>query len=219
MKVNSAVIFVTLAFFGVGVVANFTVTTSVSQQRRSFYVVTSPESSGNRFVVSLLLSAGCYGVAGHQQPFDEPRRHGTGWPNHVNPALATRSQARCFVVHRSMPHNRIWVDLPMLVDEIRRAGMEPRIVVPHRPEHIVIASQVTQKHVASVRQAEDNVVRAHRTLATAVGLLADVWFQPVLYEQLGDERYLHWLFDRRMNLPLPNNHPRFQDRDSKHHHG
>lgn len=215
MNAGGSVIFLAMAIAGATAAANFTVTTIVSQ-RRPFYVVTSPESSGNRFTVSLMLSAGCYGVAGHQQPFDEPRRHGAAWPNHVNSALGARSQARCFVAHRSMPHNGVWVDLPMLVGDIRRAGMEPRILVPHRPEHVVIPSQVKQRHVRTARQAEDNVARAHRTLATALGALPDVWFQPVLYEQLGDERYLHWLFDRRMNLPLPHNHPQFQDRDSKH---
>lgn len=182
-------------------------------QPRPFYLVASPESNGNRFVVSLLMSAGCYGVSGHMQPFDD--RAQRVWPNHFRP---THFRSPCGVMHRSVPHAAVWPDLPSLVRQIRSAGFEPRILVSLRPEDVAAASQVAQKHVATRAEAEDNIRHAQRHIVTALAAMPDVWFRFVHYEQLGHEHYLHHLFGREMALQLPANHPKFVDKDSKHYH-
>ena len=181
---------------------------------RPFYLVASPESNGNRFVVKLLMSAGCFGVSGHQQPFDQ-HPHSGGWPNQFRPA---RFAQPCAVMHRSVPHATVWPDLPGLVRQIKAAGFEPRLLVSLRPEDAARASQVTQKHVKTAEQAERNILRAQRHIMTAVAAMPDVWVRLVMYEQLGHNHYLQWLFAEQMGLQLPAGHPRFEDRDSKHFH-
>lgn len=180
---------------------------------RPFYLVASPESNGNRFVVSLLMSAGCYGVSGHAQPFDD--RAQRVWPNYFR---AMHFRAPCGVMHRSVPHAAVWPDLPGLVRQIRSAGFEPRILVSLRPEDVAAASQVAQKHVATRAEAEENIRHAQRHIVAALAAMPDVWFRFVHYEQLGHEHYLHHLFGREMALQLPATHPKFVDKDSKHYH-
>ena len=180
---------------------------------RPFYLVASPESNGNRFVVKLLLSAGCFGVSGHQQPFDAGRE--VAWPNQFR---ATAFTQPCGVMHRSVPHATVWPDLVGLVRKIKSAGFEPRLLVSLRPEDAARASQVAQKHVKTSAQAEHNILRAQRHIMTAVAALPDLWVRFVLYEQLGHEHYLKWLFGEQMALTLPADHPQFEDRDSKHFH-
>lgn len=188
------------------------------QTRQDFYLVTSPESSGNRFTVELLMSSGCVGVAGHHQPFDNAKRWGAQWPNHVDTEQTSQKNmlAPCFVFHRSVPHNGVWVNLTALVQEIEQAGFCPRLVIPQRPEHIVEASQMFRGHTTTIEKAREHVLRAEAHIEQALGQMPDVWKQRVLYESLESEKYIHWLFDNRMGRPLPADHPRFENRDQKH---
>jgi len=190
--------------------------------RKPFYLVTSPESNGNRFLVKLLVSAGCYGQSGHEQPFDDRGRHAASlWPNRIRDRRywsRGHEMAKCAAMHRSIPHNGVWPDLVALVKQIDTLGYEPRILVSFRPEDVARISQVTQKHVRTEEQAETNILRAQRHVIDALGTMPKVWVRFVLYEQLGHEHYLHWLFSEQMGLPLAANHPKFEDRDSKHFH-
>ena len=196
---------------------------SAPTEARPFYLVASPESNGNRYLVKLLLAAGCRGRADHAQPLDPSQSRG-GWQHHIRPAAQwprdMRSPgARCIAMHRSMPHGGAWVDLPGLVAEIRAAGWEPRLLISLRPEDAVRVSQVKQGHVRTQAEAEANIARAQRTLIDAVAAMPDVWFRLVLYEQLGHDHYRRWLFDEQLGMPLPPTAPAFEDRDSKHFHG
>lgn len=192
--------------------------------RKPFYLVASPESNGNRFMVKLLTSAGCFGQSGHEQPFDEPSGRGATraqWPNRLrDKRLWPRGheKAPCAVMHRSIPHAGVWPDIPGLVQQIDAAGYEPRILVSWRPEDIARASQVSQKHVRTQEDAERNILRAQRHIVHALSQLPTTWFRFVLYEQLGHTHYLDWLFREQMALTLPDGHPKFEDRDSKHFH-
>lgn len=191
-------------------------------QRKQFYLVASPESNGNRFLVKLLLSAGCYGHAGHQQPFDESARSsGPPWPNGIrDPRMwpSGHANAPCAVMHRSVPHAKVWPNIGALVRRIEEIGYEPRILVSWRPEDVARASQVAQKHVKTASEAEDHILHAQRHIIRAVAELDTTWVRFVLYEQLGHAHYLDWLFREQMGLTLPPNHPTFEDRDSKHFH-
>lgn len=187
-----------------------------TKTKKPFYLVASPESNGNRFVVKLLVAAGCYGISGHEQPFDQKQRGGGGdWPNHFRSAHVS---AGCAVMHRSVPHATTWPNIPSLVQQIAAAGFQPRLLVVLRPEDAARESQVKQKHVRTVSDAQANILRAQRHIVDALASMPDVWFRLVLYEQLGHEHYLHWLFAEQMGLSLPESHPKFEDRDSKHFH-
>lgn len=197
---------------------------SLTPHGKPFYLVTSPESNGNRFLVKLITSAGCFGQSGHQQPFDDTRRYRgsvPAWPNRIKEKKywgGTHEKAPCAVMHRSVPHAGVWPDLPALVKQVEQAGFEPRILVSWRPEDIARASQVSQKHVRTENQAQTNIFRAQRHIVDALGKMPDVWWRWVLYEQLGHQHYLDWLFEEQMGLTLPADHPKFEDRDSKHFH-
>lgn len=187
---------------------------------RLFYLVVSPESNGNRYMVSLLLAAGCYGRADHYQPLDDRRSDRQRWPDHL---LAARHwpndarRARCQALHRSLPHNHVWPRLDVLLGEVRAAGYTPRVLIMLRREDVAVRSQLAQRHVRSAAEAAQNIARAQRHLVEALAADAPhVWFRLVLYEQLHDERYMRWLFSEQLELALPTDYPRFQDRDSKH---
>lgn len=200
------------------------------QQRPVFFLVASPESNGNRYMVKLMTTAGCYGVSGHHQPLDTrqrpPVRSKNGapatpeWPNHIRspdvwPAAAKR--APCLAMHRSIPHNHVWVNITQLVAEITAAGYEPRLVVMLRREDIAADSQVHAKHVRTEPEAAMNILHAQRALVNAIAAMPRLWFRLVLYHQLGDESYVRWLFSRdQLGVTLPPAYPRFEDRDSKH---
>ena len=119
-------------------------------------------------------------------------------------------------MHRSIPHGGGWPDIPGLVAQIKKAGFEPRLLVPIRADDVTWASQVTQGHVRSIEQARTNMLRAHRHIVDALARLPDVWFRFVLYEELAHDHYVQTLFGGEMGLTLPANHPRFQDKDEKH---
>lgn len=184
---------------------------------RVFYISAGPESSGNRFLVSLLLSAGCYGKSDHVQPFDPKqakiaRGH---WSDHVHidAHATTRS---CCVMHRSIPHGGGWPNLQDLVYQIQSAGFEPRLLLPQRADDATFNSQVQQGHVRTVEEARHNTLKARQHITNALAAMPHVWSRPVYYEQLGNEHYVHTLFEDEMGLTLPADHPRFEDRDEKH---
>lgn len=186
---------------------------------RPFYIVFSPESNGNRYMVSLLLSAGCYGHADHVQPLDDRRTHGREWPNHLLAVQRwpnTAYDAPCLALHRSVPHNGVWPRLESLLAEIRAADWQPRILVMLRPEDVAKPSQVRRKHVRNEHEAEKNIRHAQRHIISALANEPDLWFRLVLYEELRHDHYVKWLFDEQLQLQLPSDYPRFEDRDSKH---
>jgi len=190
--------------------------------RKPFYLVTSPESNGNRFVVALLMAGGCFGRSGHQQPFDVPINQAKGsWANKLKPPAQwgpNYDVAPCYVMHRSVPHARMWPNIAQLIGQIDAFGYEPRILVSWRPEDVARSSQVSQKHVPSQADAQRNILRAQRHIVDAIASLPDVWFRWVLYEELRHQHYVDWLFGEQMGIVLPESRPRFEDRDSKHIH-
>lgn len=190
--------------------------TGAAVSRRPFYLVSSPESNGNRYLVELLVAHGCYGKSGHVQPFDDRRAFGgNSWPNHLRrPDRFPRTLAPCLAMHRSIPHNKVWVDLAQLVREITAVGYEPRILVSLRAEHVAEVSQVSRKHVRTIDQAHENIHHAQRHIFEQLATMPTVWFRVVLYEQLAHEDYVRWLVEHELGLTLAAEYPRFEDRDA-----
>ena len=128
---------------------------------QTFYIVASPESSGNRYTVSLLQATGCFGRSGHGQPFDIQ----ADW-NAINKAgfYGAARSAQCYVMHRSVPHARSWPSLPVIVDNVRRLKLNPVVIRIHRNESIVALSQVREKHVRTLDEARQHISKAEDTL-------------------------------------------------------
>lgn len=135
-----------------------------SSLRKPFFVVTAPESSGNRYVVRLLGAGGCYGRSDHRQPFDLRG----DWDRMAKAGLysSTAEAAPCYVMHRSIPHAKHWTDLRRLAGSIQTNGLEPVFVTIRRNSTIVAASQLHEKHVRSLSQAQKNIADAEELLAS-----------------------------------------------------
>jgi len=172
---------------------------------RPFYVVLSPESNGNRYLVSLLVAAGCAGRSGHAQPFDMPAQVAADWPNRV--LLARAGNAPCGAMHRSMPHAGVWVNVSRMEADIRAAGWEPRFLVSLRAEPAAAASQVAAGHARTQLIAIDAILHAQHTILAA---MTGRWFRLVLYEQLAHDSYRQWLFSQQLGLVLPATAPAFR---------
>lgn len=181
--------------------------TPLPQPTRPFYIVLSPESNGNRYLVSLLVAAGCAGRSGHGQPFDMPVQLAADWPNRVLVSAAPAG-ARCAAMHRSMPHAGVWVNATQLAADIRAAGWEPRFLVSLRAEDDAAASQVAAGHARTQLQAVETILYAQRLIVAA---LPNHWFRLVLYDQLAHEHYRRWLFSQQLGLVLPPTAPTFRD--------
>lgn len=176
------------------------------QAPRPFYVVLSPESHGNRYLVSLLVAAGCAGRGGHGQPFDMPVQLDADWPNRV--LVAPAGTAPCAAMHRSMPHAGVWINVTRLDADIRAAGWEPRFLTLLRAEDTAAASQVVAGHARTQLVAVDRILWAQRAILAQLG---GRWFRFVLYEQLAHERYRRWLFSQQLDLQLPSTAPAFRE--------
>jgi hypothetical protein len=174
---------------------------------RPFFVVVSPESHGNRYLVSLLTAAGCYGRSSNAQPFDVPPQRHRDWPNHVVADAA--GNAPCAAMHRSVPHAGVWLNVSQIDAEIREAGWEPRYLVSLRADDTAAFSQVVAGHAPTLLRASDTIISAQQLIVAA---LPGRWFRFVLYDQLAHDHYRQWLFAQHIGRPLPSSAPAFKDR-------
>jgi hypothetical protein len=176
------------------------------QATRPFYVVLSPESHGNRYLVKLLVAAGCAGHGSHAQPFDVPAELDAHWPNRVT--VTPAGAAPCAAMHRSMPHAGVWINVTQLDADIRAAGWEPRFLTLLRAEDAAAASQVAAGHARTELIAVDRILQAQRAILDE---LRGRWFRFVLYEQLAHEHYRRWLFSQQLHMWLPSTAPAFRE--------
>lgn len=169
---------------------------------RRAYIVTGAESSGTCFLTQLLLDAGCVGKAGGHQPYDATI-YGVSIPE-PRPSFVA--------VQRSIPHAQTWVNLGLIVDELRRCGYFVTMLLPVRDPHCQQQSQLTQHHAESVEQYTTNITAAWRE-AFAVILGRAVDFVVVPYQSLEREQCRRWL-EQRLGLPDTMTTP-FVDGDAK----
>lgn len=185
-------------------------------QPKTFFIVAAPESSGNRYTVSLLQATGCFGRAGHMQPFDV--RH--DW-NGINPAgfYGASMSAQCYVMHRSIPHAGTWPDLRTISRNVRAREMNPVLITIHRNESIVAQSQVHEHHVRDLAQARLNIARAQRSLHEQHEWARQNGVQVVELEfsRMGDADYMQSEFYTKIGRPQPRNSEltRFKNPDAR----
>jgi hypothetical protein len=189
----------------------------VSRDDRAIIFVTGPESTGNRYIVDMIVkAAGCAGRSGHAQPLDHKGRGRTkDWGALDRRILENLQNTKCVALHRSFPHNTQFIDLKRMAQTARGKGFDPRVVVLTRFMPAIIDSQIERKHVTSEAKARENIKRAYLEIFDDV-IDAQLPFTMVTYESLGDEEYIQWLF-RELGLPYdPYKVPEFHDADSKH---
>jgi hypothetical protein len=188
---------------------------------RVFFVCTSAESEGNRLCSELIIAGGCSGAAVHGQPFDYSPRQFDDWPSRVrwDPALtATFEAARCFVLHRSLPHAHRWPNMRMLVGQLVDYGFRVHVVVPLRMPLTTAASQLQHGHVNSTALARQQIERAHRIVGDLLGRLpraAGYTFMLTAELHRHPEYVRDLLLGWNLTVPRQQFLPRFYDPDAK----
>lgn len=109
------------------------------------FLVTGPESAGNRLLAAVLSAAGCVGEGSTASRFNERL------PFDEDPA----------VVIRSMPHGGDWYPVEMLLSTLRRRGYEVTVLVTTRDPVALARSQVANGHQPSEDDAHVAVCRAY----------------------------------------------------------
>lgn len=161
-----------------------------SKPRGVFYVVVGAENSGNRYLVSMLAAANCMAVSGHAQPWDVPGNKFS----EVDVEKLLQKQPACAGVHRSFPHNGLWIDLRSLLFQILSVDYEPRVIYVTRNILAVARSQINNNLAASKNQAFKRINKAKREI---YGYIANtqVWFREIEYEQLAHRKYLEYIYE------------------------
>lgn len=105
-------------------------------------LVLGPESSGTRLVTRILREAGCVGSAEHVQRLD--------W---------TPPDDELIVWRRSLPHMKLWPDLPQMIRELRGLDYVVNVVITDRKTQPMMQAQA-RDHVKTTQQARSNIARA-----------------------------------------------------------
>lgn len=139
----------------------------------SAHIVVGPESSGTRFLTSILIDAGCEGDATHRQRWDrgvpEARKH------------------RHIVWRKSVPHGHNWPQLTNLASLLSKHGyVKIYVVVLVREPYALHRSQIKRGHVPDLAAAWKNTRRAYLYIFAHLAKLAKagVPFLIVPYEAL-----------------------------------
>jgi hypothetical protein len=119
-------------------------------------LICSPESCGNRLMARLLIGCGYFGHGDVIQRLDQ-----------LIPSRQVPANTQKLVWIRSMPHgarheNRHWPYPPILLDQIKQCGFEPRMIVMNRNWHCAAMSQVRNQHVASYEEGIQNIKEAYK---------------------------------------------------------
>lgn len=191
----------------------------VDGQRTMFFVI-GPESSGNRYMVDLLVRGGnCIGKSGHVQPFDVHKKTPNGQMSGDDWAVIDFSplkntDALCGAMHRSLPHANRYPNLVSMFHQATEAGFNPFVILTFRSEPEMMMSQLDHHHVKGLGQARLNIHDALRVAFDAIAR-TNVKFEMVSYENLGHAPYIRWLY-KELNLGNPTSaHPEFKDQNNK----
>jgi hypothetical protein len=144
------------------------------------FLVYGPESSGNRLVTRLLVACGCYGDGTHTQRLNE------GPPD----------TDLDIVWFRSVPYARVWPNLVDQIDQVKRYGYEPIILILSRDVYATAQSQIRVGHAKSLEAAYRSIQAAYKIIFDAI-THHNVDYVMVSYESLfvRQSEYLGWLLD------------------------
>lgn len=131
------------------------------------FLVYGPESSGTRFVTSLLMAAGCHGTDDHTQRYD-----------HETPQNETP-----IVWRRSVPHSGHWPNVGEMALQLRNVGYSVTGIACVRDWHSNVASQIRMGHAPDVGTAVQNIQRAYQHIFGGL-FIAGVPFVIASYDHL-----------------------------------
>jgi hypothetical protein len=159
---------------------------TVADSDKRAFLVLGPESSATRLMTGLLIDAGCWGDAGHEQRLD-----------------TVLADAPLLVWRRSVPHDGHWPDIASMIDKLRAAGYAVAAVIMSRDWHALAISQEQRGHTPDVGAALANIRYAYRHIFAH--LPGDVPFELVNYEALvaRPAATVGYLFQRLGLPPLP----------------
>lgn len=180
-------------------------------------IVAAPESSGNRYTVDVFVkAAGCFGHSGHKQPLDQKGRpRQKNWSAMDGKVLQSiKNTHTCAVLHRSYPHNNIFVNMVNMAKQARDNGFDPRVVVITRYEEAVESSQLKHKHVSRKEKARENFYRSYLEIFRHI-IIARLPYVLITYELLEDPFYVKWMFDEIGISYDKNKVPAFNDANEK----
>ena len=119
------------------------------------YLVLGPETSGNRWLTSLHIEAGCAGSAAHKQPFDSE--------------LPDPADEPLIVLRRSLPYWGRWPDLRYLVQRLRRAGYAVVATVIVRDWQVTRVAQTRAGYgIRDEQHAHERMREALRRIVTSL---------------------------------------------------
>lgn len=116
------------------------------------YLVLGPESTGTRFTTRILMKAGCLGSDQHAQIWDK-----SPFPQPSQP----------IVFRRSIPHSKVWPDIPSIVQRLREKGYTVQAVVTSRDWYATSKSQA-KHHVKDQSEAYVNLGKVYPHIFNAL---------------------------------------------------
>jgi LPS sulfotransferase NodH len=132
------------------------------------YLVTGPESAGNRLLAGILAGAGCHGTGSTDSVYTDTLPDGS-----VSPVVVIRSQ----------PHGDIWPETDDTLDGLMQADYEVTVLVTTRAAVPLERSQVAQGHAPTEELARVAISRAYDDIfAAIIGVELDWLLVP--YESL-----------------------------------
>lgn len=117
------------------------------------FLVTGPESAGNRLLAAILTRAGCHGTGAHDSPYTD-RLPADG----EDPV----------VLIRSMPHGGSWPDLGWSVQALRTRGYHVTMLITVREPVAHIRSQVARGHSRTEAAARIDTMSAYQRIFRAI---------------------------------------------------
>lgn len=131
------------------------------------FLVTGPESSGNRMMAAILSAAGCRGSGSTDSPYNDQL------PAGESPV----------VIIRSFPHGGRWPNLRELIAQLQSCGYEVTVLVTARGPVALERSQVAAGHQVDGDGARQAIAEAYGRIFPALFASGTRWML-VPYEAL-----------------------------------
>ncbi len=181
----------------------------IPEDQKRAYVVMSPPSSGNRYVVQLLIDAGCFGNSGHEQPVDA----GDITYRVTLENFDAEDMPQFIAFHRSFPHGRdkMFPDPIEIKETLEAGGYTVVFVCITRDPNIVVRSSVRAGHFADIASAVANLKYWGECFDKIAATGCD--FFNLDYQRFKDDDFRSWLKDK-LGLPGEMTTP-FVDGDNK----
>ncbi|PJF45122.1 MAG: hypothetical protein CUN55_00600 [Phototrophicales bacterium] len=143
-------------------------------KRDRAFLIFSPEASGNRMLINLLVAAGCKGATGYKQPFHQD----------FDKEIPQAGDGD-IVWLRSVPHAGEMPDIKLMVYLVRNKGYEPVVLMPIRAWWIHKQSHFLSGRAGSIDDADNRIRNAWRFIMREVStILPRLEFYFISYDEM-----------------------------------